>query len=174
MGTQSSSPNINSLLVNDYRCKVCGKQFTGLAIKTLGGQVACSEECSKLLKPLYIKDYCYGCHNIVWEDDYIQVKDKYNFCSIICVSKFLSENEYFDELNNMKNNNRKVKSPTLSNRVLTMPITNDENALLKSYVGMGEKPVNDVVELDVKQDANQDVHYIDDTTKKLKVRKKSF
>ena len=74
-------------------CSHCKRLFAGHAIKTLGGQVACSEQCAERLRPVYPRDKCYGCDQIVWEFSYLTLKDRYIFCNLECLSKYLSTEE---------------------------------------------------------------------------------
>ena len=74
-------------------CSNCKRLFTGHSIRSLGGQVACSEQCAERLKPLYPRDRCYGCGQMVWEFSYLTLKDRFIFCNLECLSKYLSSEE---------------------------------------------------------------------------------
>ena len=74
-------------------CNSCKRKFTGQAIKSLGGQMACCEQCADRLQPLYEKDFCYGCKNIVWEFSYLTLRGEHIFCNLECLSKYLSTEE---------------------------------------------------------------------------------
>ena len=92
-------------------CSNCKRLFNGHAIKSLGGQVACSEECAERLKPIYPKDKCYGCDKMVWEFSYLTLRDRYIFCNLECLSKYLSTEEI---------EKKKSKSPYLQKRKLLL------------------------------------------------------
>ena len=92
-------------------CNHCKRLFTGHAIKSLGGQVACSEECAERLKPLYPKDMCFGCDKMVWEFSYLTLRDRHIFCNLECLTKYLSTEEVVKP---------KCKSPILYKRKLLL------------------------------------------------------
>ena len=92
-------------------CSYCKRLFTGHSIRSLGGQVACSEQCAERLKPLYPRDRCYGCGQMVWEFSYLTLKDRFIFCNLECLSKYLSNEE---------KQKPKCKSPYLQKRKLLL------------------------------------------------------
>ena len=92
-------------------CSHCKRLFPGHGIRSLGGQVACSEACADRLKPLYPKDKCYGCDQMVWEFSYLTLRDRHIFCNLECLSRYLSTEE--------KEKNRS-KSPYLQKRKLLL------------------------------------------------------
>ena len=47
--------NRDLLNFEEHMCSVCGRNFSGHGIRSLGGQIACSEECAERLRPLYPK-----------------------------------------------------------------------------------------------------------------------
>ena len=102
----------NNLLNNEENiCSHCKRLFPGHGIRSLGGQVACSEACADRLKPLYPKDKCYGCDQMVWEFSYLTLRDRHIFCNLECLSRYLSTEE--------KEKNRS-KSPYLQKRKLLL------------------------------------------------------
>ena len=92
-------------------CDNCKRVFNGHGIRSLGGQVACSEECAEGLKPVYIKDKCYGCNQMVWEFSYLTIRDRYIFCNLECLTKYLSTEEI---------KSPKCKSPYLQKRKMLL------------------------------------------------------
>ena len=92
-------------------CSNCKRLFTGHSIRSLGGQIACSEQCAERLKPLYPRDTCYGCGQMVWEFSYLTLKDRFIFCNLECLSKYLSSEE---------KQKPKCKSPYLQKRKLLL------------------------------------------------------
>ena len=92
-------------------CSNCKRLFSGHGIHSLGGQVACSEQCAERLKPLYPRDRCYGCDQMVWEFSYLTLKDRFIFCNLECLSKYLSIEE---------KKKIKYKSPYLQKRKLLL------------------------------------------------------
>ena len=92
-------------------CSNCKRLFSGQSIRSLGGQVACSEQCAERLKPLYPRDRCYGCDQMVWEFSYLTLKDRFIFCNLECLSKYLSTEE---------KEKIKCKSPYLQKRKLLL------------------------------------------------------
>ena len=74
-------------------CNFCKRLFSGHGIRSLGGQIACSEACAERLTPLYPKDKCYGCDKMVWEFSYLTLRDRYTFCNLECLSRYLSTEE---------------------------------------------------------------------------------
>ena len=71
-------------------CSICQRNFSGHGIRSLGGQIACSEECAERMRPLFPKDKCYGCDQMVWEFSYLTLRDRYIFCNLECLSRYLS------------------------------------------------------------------------------------
>ena len=98
----------------EHICNNCKILFQGHGIRSLGGQFACSEQCAERLKPLYPKDKCHGCDQIVWEFSYLTLKDRYIFCNLECLSRYLSTE---DEEVKLK---KKCKSPYLQKRKLLL------------------------------------------------------
>ena len=92
-------------------CSNCKRLFSGYSIRSLGGQVACSEQCAERLKPLYPRDRCYGCDQMVWEFSYLTLRDRFIFCNLECLSKYLSTEE---------KEKIKCKSPYLQKRKLLL------------------------------------------------------
>ena len=74
-------------------CSICQRNFSGHGIRSLGGQIACSEECAERMRPLFPKDKCYGCDQMVWEFSYLTLRDRYIFCNLECLSRYLSTEE---------------------------------------------------------------------------------
>ena len=92
-------------------CNSCKRLFNGQGIRSLGGQIACSEACAERLIPLYPKDKCYGCDKMVWEFSYLTLRDRHIFCNLECLSKYLSTEEI---------EKQKSKSPYLQKRKLLL------------------------------------------------------
>ena len=92
-------------------CSVCHRNFSGHGIRSLGGQIACSEVCAERMRPLYPKDRCYGCDQIVWEFSYLTLRDRHIFCNLECLSRYLSTE---------KKERPKCKSPYLCKRKLLL------------------------------------------------------
>ena len=92
-------------------CSVCHRNFSGHGIRSLGGQIACSEVCAERMRPLYPKDRCYGCDQIVWEFSYLTLRDRHIFCNLECLSRYLSTEE---------EKKPKCKSPYLQKRKLLL------------------------------------------------------
>ena len=92
-------------------CSNCKRLFSGHGIRSLGGQVACSEQCAERLRPLFPKDKCYGCDQMVWEFSYLTLRDRFIFCNLECLSKYLSIEE---------KQKPKSKSPFLQKRKLLL------------------------------------------------------
>ena len=92
-------------------CSVCHRNFSGHGIRSLGGQIACSEVCAERMRPLYPKDRCYGCDQIVWEFSYLTLRDRHIFCNLECLSRYLSTEE---------EKKPKCKSPCLQKRKLLL------------------------------------------------------
>ena len=105
--------NVHGDLLNaeEHICSVCHRTFSGHGIRTLGGQIACSEECAERLRPLYPKDKCYGCDQMVWEFSYLTLRDRHIFCNLECLSRYLSNEE---------EKKPKCKSPYLQKRKLLL------------------------------------------------------
>ena len=80
-------------LYEDNICNYCKRLFNGHPIRSLGGQIACSEPCAERLTPVYSKDVCYGCNGMVWEFSYLTLRDRYTFCNLECLSRYLSTEE---------------------------------------------------------------------------------
>ena len=121
----------NNLLNNEENiCCHCKRLFPGHGIRSLGGQVACSEICAERLKPLYPKDKCYGCDQIVWEFSYLILRDRHIFCNLECLSKYLSTEE---------KEKYRSKSPFLQKRKLLLEkvfpgqITNKAPGMIVKY-----------------------------------------
>ena len=92
-------------------CKVCLRRFSGHGIRSLGGQVACSQSCADRLIPEFPRDRCYGCDQIVWEFSYLILRDRHIFCNLECLTRFLSTE---------KPERVKCKSPYLKKRKLLL------------------------------------------------------
>ena len=92
-------------------CCVCNRLFNGHGIRSLGGQIACSEACAERLRPLYPKDKCYACNNMVWEFSYLTLRNTFIFCNLECLSNYLSNEEEIKP---------KAKSPYLKYRKLLL------------------------------------------------------
>ena len=111
-------------------CSVCHRNFSGHGIRSLGGQIACSEVCAERMRPLYPKDRCYGCDQIVWEFSYLTLRDRHIFCNLECLSRYLSTEE---------ETKPKCKSPYLKKRklllekVLPGQITNKVPGMIVKY-----------------------------------------
>ena len=111
-------------------CSNCKRLFSGHGIRSLGGQVACSEQCAERLRPLFPKDKCYGCDQMVWEFSYLTLRDRFIFCNLECLSKYLSVEE---------KQKPKSKSPFLQKRklllekVLPGQITNKVPGMVVKY-----------------------------------------
>ena len=99
------------LILEAHICSVCRRNFSGHGIRSLGGQIACSEECADRMRPLYPKDKCYGCDQMVWEFSYLTLRDRYIFCNLECLSRYLSTEEV---------KRPKCKSPYLQKRILLL------------------------------------------------------
>ena len=99
------------LILEAHICSVCRRNFSGHGIRSLGGQIACSEECADRMRPLYPKDKCYGCDQLVWEFSYLTLRDRYIFCNLECLSRYLSTEEV---------KRPKCKSPYLQKRKLLL------------------------------------------------------
>ncbi len=122
--------NRDLLNFEEHMCSICGRNFSGHGIRSLGGQIACSEECAERLRPLYPKDKCYGCDQMVWEFSYLTLRDRYIFCNLECLSRYLSTEEEIKP---------KCKSPYLHKRkllldkVLPGQITNKVPGMVVKY-----------------------------------------
>ena len=99
------------LNIEEHSCRICQRRFTGHGIRSLGGQIACSEECAGRLRPFYPRDRCYGCDQIVWEFSYLTLRDRHIFCNLECLSRYLSTEEV---------EKPKCKSPYLHKRKLLL------------------------------------------------------
>ena len=80
-------------LYDENICNYCKRLFNGQGIRSLGGQIACSEPCAERLRPINSRDKCYGCDQMVWEFSYLTLRDTYIFCNLECLSKYLSTEE---------------------------------------------------------------------------------
>ena len=80
-------------LYDENICNYCKRLFNGQGIRSLGGQIACSEQCAERLRPINSRDKCYGCDQMVWEFSYLTLRDTYIFCNLECLSKYLSTEE---------------------------------------------------------------------------------
>ena len=118
------------LNLEEHVCRVCYRRFSGYGIRTLGGQIACSESCAERLRPVNLRDKCYGCDQIVWEFSYLILRDRYIFCNLECLSRYLSTEE---------EEKKKCKSPYLYKRklildkVLPGQITNKIPGMIVKY-----------------------------------------
>ena len=99
------------LILEAHLCSVCHRNFSGHGIRSLGGQIACSEVCAERMRPLFPKDRCYGCDQIVWEFSYLTLRDRHIFCNLECLSRYLSTEE---------EKKPKCKSPYLQKRKLLL------------------------------------------------------
>ena len=99
------------LNIEEHMCRVCQRRFPGHGIRSLGGQIACSEECAERLRPFYPRDMCYGCDQMVWEFSYLTLRDRHIFCNLECLSRYLSTE---------KKERPKCKSPYLCKRKLLL------------------------------------------------------
>ena len=99
------------LILEAHLCSVCHRNFSGHGIRSLGGQIACSEVCAERMRPLFPKDRCYGCDQIVWEFSYLTLRDRHIFCNLECLSRYLSTEE---------EQKPKCKSPYLQKRKLLL------------------------------------------------------
>ena len=99
------------LILEAHLCSVCHRNFSGHGIRSLGGQIACSEACAERMRPLFPKDRCYGCDQIVWEFSYLTLRDRHIFCNLECLSRYLSTEE---------EQKPKCKSPYLQKRKLLL------------------------------------------------------
>ena len=99
------------LILEAHLCSVCHRNFSGHGIRSLGGQIACSEVCAERMRPLFPKDRCYGCDQMVWEFSYLTLRDRHIFCNLECLSRYLSTEE---------EQKPKSKSPYLQKRKLLL------------------------------------------------------
>ena len=99
------------LILEAHLCSVCHRNFSGHGIRSLGGQIACSEACAERMRPLFPKDRSYGCDQIVWEFSYLTLRDRHIFCNLECLSRYLSTEE---------EQKPKCKSPYLQKRKLLL------------------------------------------------------
>ena len=99
------------LILEAHLCSVCHRNFSGHGIRSLGGQIACSEACAERMRPLFPKDRCYGCDQMVWEFSYLTLRDRHIFCNLECLSRYLSTEE---------EQKPKCKSPYLQKRKLLL------------------------------------------------------
>ena len=99
------------LILEAHLCSVCHRNFSGHGIRSLGGQIACSEVCAERMRPLFPKDRCYGCDQMVWEFSYLTLRDRHIFCNLECLSRYLSTEE---------EQKPKCKSPYLQKRKLLL------------------------------------------------------
>ena len=99
------------LILEAHLCSVCHRNFSGHGIRSLGGQIACSEVCAERMRPLFPKDRCYGCDQMVWEFSYLTLRDRHIFCNLECLSRYLSTEE---------EKKPKCKSPYLQKRKLLL------------------------------------------------------
>ena len=99
------------LILEAHLCSVCHRNFSGHGIRSLGGQIACSEACTERMRPLFPKDRCYGCDQMVWEFSYLTLRDRHIFCNLECLSRYLSTEE---------EQKPKCKSPYLQKRKLLL------------------------------------------------------
>ena len=99
------------LILEAHLCSVCHRNFSGHGIRSLGGQIACSEACAERMRPLFPKDRCYGCDQMVWEFSYLTLRDRHIFCNLECLSRYLSTEE---------EKKPKCKSPYLQKRKLLL------------------------------------------------------
>ena len=118
------------LILEAHLCSVCHRNFSGHGIRSLGGQIACSEACAERMRPLFPKDRCYGCDQMVWEFSYLTLRDRHIFCNLECLSRYLSTEE---------EQKPKCKSPYLQKRkllldkVLPGQITNKVPGMVVKY-----------------------------------------
>ena len=63
------------------------------------------------MRPLFPKDRCYGCDQMVWEFSYLTLRDRHIFCNLECLSRYLSTEE---------EKKPKCKSPYLQKRKLLL------------------------------------------------------
>ena len=99
------------LILEAHLCSFCHRNFSGHGIRSLGGQIACSEACAERMRPLFPKDRCYGCDQMVWEFSYLTLRDRHIFCNLECLSRYLSTEE---------EKKPKCKSPYLQKRKLLL------------------------------------------------------
>ena len=97
-----------------------------------------------------MRDFCTGCSNVIWEDEYLQIKDTYNFCSLFCLSKYLSTKE--DECRD-----KRPRSPKTTSKILNDQIGEKVTINTNNYYSVNNKRMKAFVINDGKQHTLNDL-----------------